>query len=741
MVPLCFLTVVALGVTGAPLAHADTLFTPATYPRVDGSTATQPLGVAFQSLFTGTNVASGDVVFNQTDQAYHNLINGDADLILVTSPSQDELTAAAAAGVQLEVIPVVDEGFVFLTNADNPVTSLTVTQLRDIYSGKITNWNAVGGPDLPITAYQRQENSGSQTGMQDLVMGDTPMMDAPTLQVLTMVGLVDDVAASFSGNSGSLGYSYYYFVTQMYGDLASNPQLSKIKLMGVDDVQPTPETIRSGDYPLHTAYYIVINKADAADSPARQLADAMLSHEAQQAALDAGYVPVDTSIPLPTPTPPDPNGLTGLDETYAVNPLTFTTSTEYIQGLVSCIAVDRLTVSGLVNTSIQASINARFRAMQNSVGQLLYTLPNSGTAVDEDTSGALPVTCVGVRWVDAQGNEVPRGAGATPDYADAALATQFSVALTATVGANFSNVLSLQTVLMVSPLGPRPSDFLNVRLDTGDDLTLADVFTNGANIGGMIQLEAQESIRSCDEICANGVATRYRDDPALPFSFSVSSAIANVVTIPFASYWPQVAIFKKYASATGLYTAASPASCPVITSQWDAAHQACVPTHYQVADFGRVDVPANGGDTTFTLPVDDDERWFILDNDACYGYIQTTGVTPNFGSGPTAITIAATKNDTGSPIVTWICAMAVAPTTSIATVGMVSVHQDLPDPTPTPTPTPTSSTTTLSATSTVRAPADNAVPAGGHVADSSAVLGLSTLAMAVGAVAGLRRVH
>ena len=186
------------------------LFTPETYPRVDGSTVTQPLGVAFQSLFTGQNVPSDSVVFNQTHQAYLNLIDGDADLILVTSPSQDELDAAAAAGMELEVIPVVSEGFVFLTNADNPVDSLTVDQIKDIYSGTITNWKDVGGPDQPITAYQRPENSGSQTGMLDLVMGDTPLLPAPTQQVvLTMGGLVTTVAASFNGDSGALGYSYY----------------------------------------------------------------------------------------------------------------------------------------------------------------------------------------------------------------------------------------------------------------------------------------------------------------------------------------------------------------------------------------------------------------------------------------------------------------------------------------------------------------------------------------------------
>ena len=167
------------------------------------------------------------------------------------------------------------------------VMGLSVDQLRDIYSGAITNWQDVGGPDEAITAYQRPENSGSQTGMEEFVMQGTAMMDAPQLVVMTMGGLVDAIA-TFDGGSGSLGYSFYYYVTQMYGDLANNSQLAKIRLMQVDGVAPSPQTIQSGQYPLTTAYYIVINKAEAPDSPVRALANAMLGTTGQKAALDAG---------------------------------------------------------------------------------------------------------------------------------------------------------------------------------------------------------------------------------------------------------------------------------------------------------------------------------------------------------------------------------------------------------------------------------------------------------------------
>ena len=88
--------------------------------------------------------------------------------------SQEE--HARDRGVEFEYTPVGREGFVFLVNASNPVDSLTIEQVKGIYSGKITTWKEVGGNDEPIQAYQRNSNSGSQS-MMVRFMGDTPLMN------------------------------------------------------------------------------------------------------------------------------------------------------------------------------------------------------------------------------------------------------------------------------------------------------------------------------------------------------------------------------------------------------------------------------------------------------------------------------------------------------------------------------------------------------------------------------------
>lgn len=121
----------------APVKAASLTMKPEAYPRVDGSTVTIPLSEAVASavMHLPLEEARQYVLHNKTHQAYLNLVDGTADIIFVTSPSEEELAYAAEKGVELTVTPVVSEGFVFLVNKANPVDSLTLEQIRDIYAG------------------------------------------------------------------------------------------------------------------------------------------------------------------------------------------------------------------------------------------------------------------------------------------------------------------------------------------------------------------------------------------------------------------------------------------------------------------------------------------------------------------------------------------------------------------------------------------------------------------------------
>ncbi|MDF3000481.1 MAG: uncharacterized protein K0Q48_600 [Bacillota bacterium] len=255
------------------------------YPRVDGSTATIPLSEAFAAAVMGVDLeeARQYVEHNKTHEAYVNLIDGKADIIFVTSPSEEELSYAREKNVELSVVPVVSEGFVFLTNSENLIKGLTLQQIKDIYTGKTTNWSEVGGSSKEIIAYQRPENSGSQTGMLDLVMNGEKLMSPPMEQVVAEMGMLVDQVAVYNNEEEAIGYSYYYYVTDMW-------QNKNVKLLEVDGVYPDKTTISDGSYPVRTAYYAVLRADEPKGSNAKRLLKWILSDEGQRIAEEVGYV-------------------------------------------------------------------------------------------------------------------------------------------------------------------------------------------------------------------------------------------------------------------------------------------------------------------------------------------------------------------------------------------------------------------------------------------------------------------
>lgn len=274
-----------------PLDKTTPLFTLEEYPKVDASLATQPLTDAFIENFTGTLPDEEQLDYTNTHPGYVRLINGEVDLIVVTEPSEEELKLAKEADVELEIIPVVKEGFVFYVNEKNPVKSLSLKQIQDIYTGNIRNWKELGGNDKEIVAYQRPENSGSQTGMYSLVMKDKKIMEAPKEDLIETMFEIINLVSNYDNGENSIGYSYYYYATTMFEDMDKDIA-DRIRLLEVDGVAPNDETIKNDTYPLGTAYYIVINKKEPKNSNTRKLVDAMLSVRGQLVAKEAGYVPV-----------------------------------------------------------------------------------------------------------------------------------------------------------------------------------------------------------------------------------------------------------------------------------------------------------------------------------------------------------------------------------------------------------------------------------------------------------------
>ena len=216
------------------------------YPTVDGSTATLPLMAKVLSETTGTDasLAESYVSASKTAQSWLNLSDGNADLLLAYE-APESIKEQLQGGPELEVTAIGRDALVFIVNESNPVTSLTQDQIRDIYTGTIIDWSEVGGENIDIVPFQRDETSGSQTLFQKLLIGDRDLtlLDPPSELRPGMMGALVDRLAEYNNEKNAIGYSVYYYISEMY-------QKPGLKLIGVDGVQPGYDTIKDNEYPL-----------------------------------------------------------------------------------------------------------------------------------------------------------------------------------------------------------------------------------------------------------------------------------------------------------------------------------------------------------------------------------------------------------------------------------------------------------------------------------------------------------
>lgn len=262
-------------------------FTRENFPVMDGSTSMVPLAQAVASVLLGeSREAVADLTsFNRTTQSYRNLADGYADILIVGEPNAVVYDEFEEKGFEYEQTVIANDALVFVVNADNPVDSLTTEQLRGIYSGEITNWSELGGDDIPITAFQRNEGAGSQALMVKLVMKELEFMDAPSDYIIGSMGGLMEAVKSYEDSPGAIGYSVYYYANDMR-------MAEGLKIISVDGVEPKPETIRSGEYPHISMYYSVIAADEPELSPARILHEWLSSEEGQRLMNSEGYVSV-----------------------------------------------------------------------------------------------------------------------------------------------------------------------------------------------------------------------------------------------------------------------------------------------------------------------------------------------------------------------------------------------------------------------------------------------------------------
>lgn len=265
--------------------------------KVDGATALYPVYAGFvQAVFPegeyrryeATSDGYGAVTCSGTTEAYERLLTKKTDVIFVAGPSDDQLARAEELGMELHMTPIGREAFVFFVHSKNPVDGLTVEQIQGIYSGEITSWKEVGGRSQKIRPFQRDENSGSQTSLQRL-MGDIPILEPEEEDRVSGMGGIIRQVASYRNYKNALGFSFRYYSTEMVAD-------GDIKLLALNGVEPTKDTIRDGSYPVASSFYAVTAAPIGEPAPEETndnlaaFLNWILSEEGQWVIEETGYV-------------------------------------------------------------------------------------------------------------------------------------------------------------------------------------------------------------------------------------------------------------------------------------------------------------------------------------------------------------------------------------------------------------------------------------------------------------------
>jgi len=165
------------------------------------------------------------------------------------------------------------DGIAIITKPSNPVTGLTEAQVVDIFSGAITNWNAVGGPDHGITVYVREETSGTRGAFQELVMGSAKITSKAIIQISSVA-----IRQAIAGDSYGIGFESMAYVNET------------IKALDINGIAATQANVKNETYPIVRPLYFLTKTQPT--GVVKDFIDFCQGSEGQKIVADNGYIAI-----------------------------------------------------------------------------------------------------------------------------------------------------------------------------------------------------------------------------------------------------------------------------------------------------------------------------------------------------------------------------------------------------------------------------------------------------------------
>ena len=242
---------------------------------VSGSTTILPIAEQASEAFTAQHPTTSILVSGLGSSAGIEAVS--AGTAQIGTSSRDLKSEEKSLG--LVDTPIAYDGIAVIVSPSNPVSALTMGQLRRIFTGEINNWSEIGGENRPIEVVNRDEASGTREAFKKVVMGDAPF--DPAAAVLPGTGQVRDVVARAPG---AIGYISLGFVEPRFTDI-------RVKALKVDGVLPSKKSVADMKYPIgRTLHFFTKGKPTGLT---KEFIDFVLSDAIQRGVVvDAGFIPI-----------------------------------------------------------------------------------------------------------------------------------------------------------------------------------------------------------------------------------------------------------------------------------------------------------------------------------------------------------------------------------------------------------------------------------------------------------------
>lgn len=237
---------------------------------ISGSTSVGPLMEKVQEKYEENNSVILEIQQNGSGAGIKDVISGISEIGMSSRELKDEEKNS------VEATTVAYDGIALLVNPENKVKNISLEDVKNVYTGKITNWKELGGEDAPIVVISREEGSGTRDAFQEIVGYKS--------EELTKEATISDgsgaVKTTVAGNKNAIGFASFEYIDET------------VSALNVNDVEPTADNVKGGQYKISRPF-LLVTKSDSVTENGQKLIDYVLSPEGQQIVADNKLITVE----------------------------------------------------------------------------------------------------------------------------------------------------------------------------------------------------------------------------------------------------------------------------------------------------------------------------------------------------------------------------------------------------------------------------------------------------------------